>query len=187
MHSFVVSIDSVYAILRAFVCQVLSLPDNYVLIETKTKPRPMDDRPYVTLYWLEQTLLEKNMYYFEQPATPDVDCTENTVNEAYNTMRFTVRGPNAYNLCSELRYAIESHNRFWDLWRLLGFSGVTNVTDLSAVYGGQVQQRSFIDLSFYACLGKSYPLAWFDKCPFIINGIQSIYGDQNNGESGYLP
>lgn len=162
-------IDAANAILRAYIMDVTGLADNAVLIETRTGPRPMDIGPYVTILWREQDLLPQ----FDSPY--DAAAEEETLrNEAYCTVRITVRGDNAYNIASELRYQIDRGQRAFELWHLLGYAGTTNVTDLSAVYGAKVQQRAFIDLSFYAAFGRRYPLDWFEQVPWIINGARSI-------------
>ena len=173
----ILSIDMVNALLRAFVINVTQLPDDYVIIETRTRPRPYDDKPYVTLLWTANELLTQldGDMEFVQPDPPEEEGEEIRNNTALCTVRITVRGDNAYNRTAEIRYAIDSANRSFDLWNVIGYAGVTNVTDLSAVYGGKVQQRSFIDLSFYAAFGRRYPLAWFSSVPWMINGINYIY------------
>lgn len=168
-ENFILRVDTVNAVLRAFVMLILDLPDNYVIIETRARPRPYDDRPYVTIYWAEQEVLPQYEGDFSQPTNELEEGTELLNNASRCTVRITVRGDNAYNLCSELRYALDSKNRNWDLYNLVGFSGATSVVDLSAVYGAQVQQRAFIDFSFYAAFGRAYPLAWFKEVPFIFS------------------
>jgi hypothetical protein len=182
----VFSIDEANALLRSFVMAVLDLPDDHVLIETRMRPRPMDTQPYATLYWKEQELLNQfdaDMDYVgtdepDEDKKPDPhfpDGMETRENPAHCTVRITVRGDNAYNLCSELRYALESANRNFDLWTVLGFAGCTSVTDLSAAYGAQTQQRSFIELSFYAPFGRRYNLDWFNAVPFVVNNKTAVY------------
>ena len=81
----------------------------------------------------------------------------------------SVRGPGAYSLASEARYGLEAAERFFDLWRVLGFAGCGPVTDLSVPLGGRIQQRAFFDITFYALFGRAYPLEWFDASQWAIN------------------
>lgn len=173
----ILSVEAVEQLLRSFVVYVTELPDSYVIIETKARPRPKDDRPYVTLYWLEQELLTQldGDYEFSPPELFAKEGVERRENAAHCTVRITTRGPGSYSITSAIRYAIDSSNRSFDLWPILGYAGVTNITDLSAVYGGKVQQRSFIDFSFYAAFGRRYELSWFSSSPWIINGLRTIF------------
>lgn len=162
------------AILRAYIMDVTGFGPDAVLIETRTGPRPVDRGPYVTIYWREQDLLPQFDSPFSQPADDAGAGAESLKNETYCTVRITVRGDDAYNIASELRYQLDRGQRAFELWHVLGYAGTSNVTDLSAVYGAKVQQRAFIDLSFYAAFGRTYPLDWFDRAPWIVNGAQSI-------------
>lgn len=188
----ILDVDAVNLLLRRFVMEVLSLPEDFVLIETRMRPRPYDDKPYVTIYWKDQELLPQfdgDMEFIDMPQNDpnspsetisdpglvDGSCLEVRRNTAHCTARFTVRGENAYNLASELRYALESANRNFDLWGILGFSGCTGPMDLSAIYGAQTQQRAHVELSFYAPFGRRYELDYFSSVPFIINKEQYIY------------
>lgn len=185
------SVDEANALLRSLVMAVLNLPSDHVLIETRARPRPMDNSPYATLYWKEQDVLNQfdgDMDYVgtdalgegEEPNPDFPDGMETRENPALCTVRITVRGENAYNLCSEIRYALESANRNFDLWTVLGFAGCTSVTDLSAAYGAQTQQRSFIELSFYAPFGRRYNLDWFKSVPFVVNNETAVYPKESN-------
>lgn len=174
-RSILFDVDAASAILIAFIMDVTGFQSNAVLIETRTGPRPVDHGPYATIWWRDQEGLPQFDSPFDQPASEDVDGVEELKNEMHCTVRITVRGNNAYNITSELRYEIDRGQRAFELWNILGFSGVSSVTDLSAAYGGKVQQRAFIDLSFYAAFGRRYDLSWFKSVPWIINGASSIF------------
>ena len=179
----VFDIHAANALLRHFVMEILDFADERVLIETKAGPRPADGAPYATLYWRNQELLPQfdgDMTFTpteDEDEFPFVDCKgiETRENPALCTVRFSVWGNDAYNLASELRYALDSANRNFDLWTVLGYAGVGNVQDLSAAFGGKIQQRAFIELSFYACFGRRYDLDWFNRVPFAINKENHIY------------
>lgn len=175
----VLTVDMVNDLLRAFIMHVTGLPADYVLVETRNRPRPPDDKPYVTMYWKDQEMLPQFEGDFIVPEGEE-DGQEYNENDAHCTVRITVRGKGAYNNASELRYALDSSERQFDLYNVIGFSGTSGVTDLSAVYGGQVQQRAFIELSFYACFGRLYQLAWFRTVPWIVNNSEYLFprGDE---------
>lgn len=183
MNEQATTIDAINAALRAFISKITGLPENYVIIETRVGPRPYDDRPYCTILWLAQELLPQfdGDITFEQPTSEEDDGIEIRKNSAHCTVRITVRGDNAYNITSELRYAFESSNRAFDLWDVIGYAGITNVTDLSGSYGGKIQQRSFIDFSFYATFERKEPIVWFDELkPNIYgSGVNTLYPTEN--------
>lgn len=163
------TIDSVNALFRDYICEFLKLSGDRVLIETRMDRRPIDGL-YVTLWWkrqepLMQVASDADFSYNEETGT----ATNYLPNETYATLQITCRGPNAYNVCSELRYSLYDPARYFDLFRVIGFGGAGTVEDLSASYGGRIQQRAFIDVSFYCCFGRSYPADWFDKSQWAIN------------------
>lgn len=172
--SVVLSVDMVNVILIAFIREVTGFPADAVLVETRTGPRPIDLRPYATILWQGQEALPQFDAPFYAPGDDEAG-TEELKNESHCTVRLTIRGDNAYNIASELRYELDRGQRAFDLWNILGFAGVSNVVDLSAVYGGKVQQRTFIDLSFYAAFGRTYSLDWFRSVPWIINGASHFF------------
>lgn len=180
-NQIIFDINAANALLRQFVMAALDMPDNRVLIETKTGPRPMDGSAYCTLYWKDQEVLPQfdgDMVFApveDEDEYPFINGIETRENEALCIVRFSVWGNDAYRLASELRYALDSANRNFDLWTVLGFAGVGNVQDLSVEFGGKIQQRAFIELSFYACFGRRYDLDWFNRVPMAVNKETNIY------------
>lgn len=172
-QSVIFSVDMVNAILISFILDATGLPVPSVLIETRTSPRPIDASPYVTILWRDQDLLPQFDSPFVQPLG-ESEGLEDQKNEAWCSVRITVRGNNAYNMASELRYELDRGQRAFELWNMLGFAGVSSVTDLSASYGGKVQQRAFIDLNFYAAFGRRYDMSWFTSVPWIINNLSTL-------------
>ena len=139
-----------------------------MVVETQAGPRPPSG-VYATLWWKGQELLQQGMGDFTLPESPEDEGVQSLGNEALCTVQVSVRGPNAYSLASEARYGLEAAERFFDLWRVLGFAGCSPVTDLSAPLGGRIQQRAFFDMTFYALFGWAYPLEWFDASQWAIN------------------
>lgn len=166
----VLDVNTVSNALRGVVCSALQLAEDHVLVEGRVQPRPTDTTAYVTILWLEQELLNQ----FDGTYIPSAE-QEYLSNDAYCSVRFTVRGKAAYNLASELRYAIERGDRNWDLYNMIGFGGAGPVVDMSAAFGGKVQQRAHFDMSFYVPFGRTYTLAWFKKCGFIVDKTLTIY------------
>lgn len=173
----ILTVDMVNDLLRAFIMHVTELPADYILVETRSRPRPPDDRPYVTLYWKDNDLLPQFEGDFVAPAGEE-DGQEYVGHDALSTVRITVRGKDAYNIACKIRYAMDASERQFDLYNVIGFAGATGPVDLSAVYGAQVQQRAFTELSFYACFGRLYPLAWFKTVPWIINNSQYLFPEE---------
>lgn len=180
-NQIIFDINAANALLRHFVMEILGLADNRVLIETKAGPRPSDGSAYCTIYWRDQELLPQfdgDMDWQEVPDEdeyPFINGIETRENSALCTVRFSIWGDDAYNLASELRFALDSANRNFDLWTVLGFAGVGNVQDLSSAFGGKIQQRAFVELSFYVRFGRRYDLDWFNRVPFAINNDNHIY------------
>lgn len=139
-----------------------------VLIETMARTRPPDGL-YMTLWWKNNDLLVQNTGEFIQPEDESEQGTQQLDNESLCTVQVTLRGQDAYSQCCEARYSLESSQRFFDLWKLLGFSGCDPVTDMSGAFGAHVQQRAFFDFHFYACFGRGYPADWFDHSQWAIN------------------
>lgn len=163
-------IDFINKLLIAFCCDILNWTPDRVLIETRTRPRPIE-KQYITIYWKDLDILVQtagggrfvdNDQYIEE-----LD------NESYCTVELSVRGDNAYNLAVKIRQAIESNQRWFDLWQVIGFAGCDTVHDLSAEYGAKIQQRAVFDLHFYVLLNTTYPADYFEKAPIDINDSET--------------
>lgn len=167
----VVTPDTAIQAVRALIITALDLPSEKVLVETRGRPRPYDNGPYVTVYWRMQQLLKQNTLEFVPPPEDDEqDGEERPTNSAYCCIRITVRGDDAYNLCSKLRYEFERGERWFDIFRVLGYSDIPDVYDLSAEYGGKIQQRAVMDFYFYIDFNARFPAPWFNKVNLVVNG-----------------
>ncbi len=178
MTGFILTVDMVNDLLRAFISSTLDIEPKAVLVETRARARAADTSPYVTIYWKEQELLNQFEGDYIRPYDEDErseDGTELLYNDSYCTVRLTCRGKDAYKWASELRYALDSSNRQFDLYNIIGFAGCSSVTDVSTVFGGQLYQQTFVELSFYACFGRMYPLAYFDSVPWIIKDRDYLF------------
>lgn len=162
------TVDAVNTLLADYLTAFFQWDTGRVLVETQAGPRPPSG-VYATLWWKSQEVLRQDWGTFTLPESPRDDGIQHLDNESLCIMQITVRGPHAYSLASEARYSLDAAERFFDLWRVLGFAGCGPVTDLSAAFGGRVQQRAFFDLSFYALFGRAYPLEWFDASQWGIN------------------
>ena len=56
---------------------------------------------------------------------------------------------------------LQNSRRFFDLWRVLGFSGFDPVKAVGRAYLGKIQDSAQFTLYFYAALGAEYPADWF--------------------------
>ena len=158
--------DDALQLIRAVVINTLNLPPEKVLIETRTRPRPLDNTLYVTLHWQEQESLP-----ITNGDNEFVEDAERLRKHMRCGVRLTTRGPGAYNAAFKLSSAFHINSRQFDLWYAIGYSGVDGVVDISAEYGGHIQQRCFIDFHFYACFNAVYPTDWFEK-------IYTVVGDE---------
>lgn len=150
--------DDALALIRAVIMQTLGLPGDKVLIETRTRPRPLDNTLYVTLSWQDQEPLP-----IMNGDNEFVDDVERLRKHTRCGVRITARGPGAYNVAFKLSSAFSINARQFDLWYAIGYSGVEGVVDISSEYNGHIQQRCFIDFHFYACFNTEYPTDWFEK------------------------
>lgn len=162
------TVNAVNTLLADYLTSVFQWEAGRVGVETQAGPRPPSG-VYATLWWKGQELLQQGMGDFTLPESPEAEGVQSLGNEALCTVQVSVRGPDAYSLASEARYSLEAAERFFDLWRVLGFAGCGPVTDLSGPLGGRIQQRAFFDMTFYALFGRAYPLEWFDASQWVIN------------------
>ena len=161
-----------------------------VLVETKTDRRPADGNPYVTIWFKSLEPLsvnEGNVYIDEEEQHQVID------NESFCTVQFNFWGDDAYTEALKFMQSLHARQREFDLWQILGFSGIDSVQDISQQYGGKIQQRAFFNLSFYVLLGRVFPVEWFNISQWIIETQNHAEqwelkkGDRENDKSGCLP
>lgn len=151
--------------------ELLGWNEQQFLVETRGGARPSSGKPYMTLWWKNIEVL--NQGYGEMRSEEDSDEARQFLeNESLCSLQITIYGNDAYNICNEVRMHLESANRFFDLWSVIGFAGCDSVNDLSADFGGHIEQRAFFNFSFYANFGREYPADYFDKSKWVINGEQ---------------
>ena len=147
-------------------------------------PRPPDGC-YCSLWWKEiEPLPENSGSYSGQDKPSDYDKTEpltlNLRNEAWCTVQVSFWGPDAMDTAVRSMQALNSDARWFDLWRVLGYGGVSRIQNISAQFRGKIQPRLFYDLTFYACFGTQFPADWFDSSQWQL-GLRA--GDVNNPET----
>jgi len=160
--------EQVNDLLVNFFTSLFEWEDDRVLVETQAGVRPTNGI-YMTLWWKSNEMLNQGNGEFIQPDNNENRGAHKLDNESYCTIQITLRGDNAYSLCNEARRALDDPQRFFDLWTILGFAGCDPVQDMSAPFGGKIQQRAFFNFNFYATFGREYPADWFDKSKWIIN------------------
>lgn len=150
--------------------RVTALPNGRVLIETKADRRPSEGL-YCTLWFKELTPLVQNdgdfEYNTDEPTTELI--TQTLDHESLCTVQLTMWGDDAYDRVTDAMQALQNAQRQFDLWQILGFAGFDSVQDISVQYGAKIQQRAFVNLHYYACLGKKYPSDWFDVSQWEMN------------------
>lgn len=135
-------------------------------------PRSTDDL-YCSLWWRGIEPLRQNHGAYrgihgpsnpDNPDNPDQSglITQILDNPAWCDMRVRFQGPGAMRTAVATAGWLQNDDRWFDLWRLVGFGGVNAVMDDGAPFGGHMQSRASFDLSFYAGFGAEYPVAWFD-------------------------
>lgn len=89
------------------------------------------------------------------------DLAERARNETRLSMAAAFWGKEAMTRATSCMHALQSYQRVFDLWRLLGFSGVDPVQATGSAYLGKIQDRAQFTIYFYAALGALYPADWF--------------------------
>lgn len=152
--------------------RVTGLAKGRVIIEGKDGPRPPDGL-YCTLWWKDAIPEPQNEGDFtydgpecEYDKSPPI--TQHLRNESYCTVQISFWGAGAFDMALATVAALQNAQRWFDLWRVLGYGGVDRVQDISAAFRGRIQGRSFFNLSFYACFGTSFPADWFDSAAWEI-------------------
>lgn len=188
--------DSVQTLLQQVVCAITGYTADHVLIESKADRRPQDTKPYATLYMKRFEPLKQDVgdYYIDQDAPVAEDGTQVLDNETLFTVQFNFWGRGAVSTAMSVVSALQNGQRFFDIWKIIGFAGIDSVQDISAAYGAQIQQRAFFDCDFYACFGKAYPLDWYKVAQvelqlpdkeftenFTIDGEDADYGGSKPG------
>lgn len=150
--------------------------ENRVLIETKTGPRPHQSL-YFTLWWRSIYFLKQNEGRIIPPENPDktLPAVQYLRGEAQCGIYITARGPEAFGAALRVRQALDSAQRWCDLWRILGFGGTDEIHDESAEYNSRIQPRAFFELQFNANFGAEYPVDWFDASQWDINNSNFIF------------
>ncbi|MEG6501569.1 MULTISPECIES: phage neck terminator protein [unclassified Desulfovibrio] len=136
-----------------------------VIWETSGGPRPSEGL-YCSLWWKDFELLPQNVGDYTAPTGPDPDkarpITQHLRHESWCTVQISFWGPKAFESAVRTVLALQSDDRSFDLWKVLGYGGTDAVQDLSTAFRGRIQARCFFNLSFYACFGADYPAEWFD-------------------------
>lgn len=143
-----------------------------VQVETQTGTRPAN-APYVTLWWRRVDPLMQTIGTFVMPDDPKDDAVEHLRNESLCEIQITARGPQALAYAAQIRFALESAARQFDLYKVIGFAGCTEIQVFSAPYNGAIQQRAMFNLSFYAMFNREFPADWFDASQWQINGAET--------------
>lgn len=166
--------EEILQLFRDLVKQALNFEDDRVLLENFTRPRPTDNKPYVTLSVINierySNVNGDNVLQEDVVETLEHVSTANLV-----TLRVTVHGKNAFFLAQNLRDFFDSNARFFDTWNRVGFSNMTGVQDTSFMFGAQIYQRAHLDLSFYAYLNAAFEPEWFTRTIIETNTDSEIY------------
>lgn len=105
----------------------------------------------------------------------DNDPTFTDLNACYCTLEIKVLGENSRNVLSEIMFGLQSINRTWDIWNVVGFGGVTEIQNASTPLGGRIQEWSVMDVSFYVNFERTYLAEYFTKVPVTINDRPAIW------------
>lgn len=165
------TVQSINLLLQDVINKVLNWKpeEARVQVETQTGTRP-GNSPYVTLWWRRIDPLFQTVGTYTMPTDAVDDGVERLDNESLCEIQITARGPQALAYATQIRFALESNARWFDLYKLLGFAGCSEIQVFSAPYNGAIQQRAMFNLSFYAMFNREYPLDWFDSSQWVING-----------------
>lgn len=132
---------------------------DYCIVETRSSTRPPEGK-YATLYWKQLTPLNSVLSDATHSET-ETEYFENRLGGYLCTVQITVIGDGALNTAIELNQFLNSENRQFDLYHLIGISNITEILDLSTVIGGKYQERACFDFSFYVEFGVRYAMDYF--------------------------
>jgi len=153
------------ALVRALMVAVVEKAaelDGRVFIETKMDRRSFDS-PYCTL-WFKSLLFERqDLGKFIPPENENDEGRLLMPNLSYGTIQISLWGNGAYDRAVKIGQDLQSAERWWDLWSVIGFSDVDEVRDISAEYGAKIQQRAYFDFRFYVCFGRLHEVGWFNR------------------------
>lgn len=163
----ILTTEEVKKLFIAVLERITGFPSGRVIWETTGGPRPPDGL-YCSLWWKGLELLPQNMGDYSAPGgnepDPDKDkpLTQHLRHESWCTVQISFWGPKAFEAAVRAVQALETSDRWFDLWKMLGYGGTDAIQDISAAFRGRIQGRCFFNLSFYACFGSDYPAEWFD-------------------------
>ena len=144
---------------------ITGLGSGRVIRETEAGPRPSEGL-YCSLWWKDFELLPQNGGDYSDTMPTDYDKAQPIVqhlrHESWCTVQVSFWGPKAFEVAVMTMQALQADDRWFDLWKMLGYGGTGVIQDISTAFKGKIQGRCFFDLSFYACFGAEYPVEWFD-------------------------
>ena len=146
--------------------RITGLEPGRVIWEAGGGPRPPEGL-YCSLWWKRFEPLTQNEGAYRDVPDPDT-CDKTTPilqvlrNETWCEVQVSFWGPGAFDMAALVVGRLQNDNRNFDLWHVLGYGGIDAIQDISSAFGGRIQSRCFFNLSFYACFGAEYPVAWFD-------------------------
>lgn len=157
--------EDVKKLLASVLEGLTGLGSGRVIWEASAGPRPSEGL-YCSLWWKDLELLPQNGgdYATSEAPGPDKEnpITQTLRNESWCTVQVSFWGPKAFETAVRTVQALQTGDRYFDLWKMLGYGGTDAIQDISAAFGGRIQGRCFFNLSFYACFGADYPVDWFD-------------------------
>ena len=180
--------ESVLAVLVHVLESATGLGSGKVILEGGNQgPRPASDSQdslYCSLWWKRMEPLPQNTGDYADNTDPcDYDnagpITQHLRNETWCTVQVSFRGASAFSKAVEAAAALQNDERFFDLWKILGYGGIESIQDATAPFRGGVQPHAFFNLSFYACFGSEHQAEWFRNSQWAILGYpegQSIPG-----------
>lgn len=183
--------ESVSKLLVGVLERITGLGKGRVIIEGEAGPRPSEGL-YCTLWWKDATPEPQNDGDFTDDG-PECEydkshpLTQHLRNETYCTVQVSFWGKGAFEAALSAVSALQNAQRWFDLWRVLGYGGVDRVQDISAAFRGLLQGRAFFNLSFYACFGAAYPADWFDAVTLDVKANGAVSTLQVPGEEPDCP
>ncbi len=140
---------------------IMGMPGR-VFVQTEMGPRPPEGL-YATIWFRDTQLLNQSQGYWEFPSKTKIrPAVQKLANPSLVTVQVSFWGAEAYHKAIELTHGLQNAQRFFDLWRPLGYAGVDPVQDISTAFEGRIQQRAFFNFRFYVLYGAEYPGDWFN-------------------------
>lgn len=149
--------------LLSVLSDISGIPLSHWRIGTRAGERPTMGVFGVVVWKRTEALKQIEDPELKNRADGDLEYTD--LNACYCTVEIRILGENSYSILNDIVFALQAHNRTWDLWKDLGYGGTSEVQTSAIPLGGRMQEISTTTLSFYANFERTYLADYFTRVP----------------------